>query len=327
MIYLLIGALGILSLAVSWAATGAATAWLRRRAILDHPNDRSSHTRPTPRGGGLGLLAGLGAGWAGALALLPGADLGAPGVMAAGAAALAVASFVDDLRGVPIAARLLLQILAVCGALAALPADALVFQGLLPGLLDRVLTGLAWLWFVNLFNFMDGIDGLSGVEAAAVGFGAALIAWLVGSFAAVGLGVTLGAAALGFLAWNWYPARVFLGDVGSVPLGFALGWLLIQLAVDGAWAAALILPAYYWTDASLTLLQRLARGEAIWRPHRDHFYQRAVRQGMTHADVARQVLAADLILIALAYLSLQVPASVALGLAILPVARLLWRFN
>jgi UDP-N-acetylmuramyl pentapeptide phosphotransferase/UDP-N-acetylglucosamine-1-phosphate transferase len=120
---------------------------------------------------------------------------------------------------------------------------------------------------------------------------------------------------------------VFLGDVGSVPLGFALGWLLIQLAADGAWAAVLILPAYYWADASLTLLRRLARGDAVWRPHRDHFYQRAVRQGMTHADVARQVMAANLVLVALAYLSVQAPPWLALGLAALPVGRLLWRFG
>ncbi|MEJ0072394.1 MAG: glycosyltransferase family 4 protein [Pseudomonadota bacterium] len=327
MIYLLIGALGTLSLAVAWAATGVVAGWLRRRAILDHPNDRSSHDRPVPRGGGLGLLAGLGVGWAGTLALLPGIELGTAGALLAGAAALAAVSFLDDLRGLPVAARLPVQILAVCGVLAALPADALLFQGLLPGLADRLLTGLAWLWFINLFNFMDGIDGLSGVEAAAIGFGAALIAWLVGSFATVGLGVTLGAASLGFLIWNWQPARVFLGDVGSVPLGFLLGWLLLQLALDGAWAAALILPAYYWADASLTLLQRLARGEAVWRPHRAHFYQRAVRQGMSHADVARQVMAADLTLVALAYLSLQAPPWLALGLATLPVARLLWRFG
>ncbi len=326
-VYLLIAALAVASLAVAWAATGAVTGWLRRRAILDLPNARSSHDRPTPRGGGLGLLIGLAGGWVGVLAVLPGADPRATAVALAGGLLLAAVSFIDDVRGLPVVTRLAVQIVAVAGSLAALPADSLVFQGYLPPAIDRLLTGLAWLWFVNLFNFMDGIDGISGVEAASIGFGSALIAWLAGTLAMIGLGVTLGAAALGFLVWNWHPARVFMGDVGSVPLGFALGWLLLRLALDGAWAAVLILPAYYWTDASLTLVLRLGRGEPVWRPHRSHFYQRAVRQGLSHADVARHVMAANLVLVALAWLSVQVSPWLALVLAGLPVGRLLWRFG
>jgi UDP-N-acetylmuramyl pentapeptide phosphotransferase/UDP-N-acetylglucosamine-1-phosphate transferase len=325
--YALIALLAAASAAASWAATGAVTRWLRRRAILDHPNARSAHARPTPRGGGIGLLAGLLLGWAGTLALLPGADPASVGAALAGALLLATVSFVDDVRGLPAALRLVVQAAAVAGALAALPDDAPVFQGLLPPLADRLATALAWLWFINLFNFMDGIDGLSGVEAASVGFGVALIAWLTGSVTAIGFGATAGAAALGFLVWNWHPARVFLGDVGSVPLGFVLGWLLIGAARDGAWAAALILPAYYWTDASLTLLRRLGRGAAVWRAHREHFYQRALDFGFSHADVARQVLAANLVLIALAWLSVALPPWLALALAALPVARLLHRFS
>ena len=323
LIALLAGASG----AGAWTATGAVTRWLNRRAILDHPNARSAHTRPTPRGGGIGLLVGLAIGWLGSLALLPGADPRSAGAALTGLVLLAGVSFVDDLRGLPAALRLAVQALAVAGALAALPADAPVFQGLLPPLADRLVTGLAWLWFINLFNFMDGIDGLSGVEAGAVGFGLALVAWLTGSYAAVGLGASLGAASLGFLAWNWHPARVFLGDVGSVPLGFALGWLLIGAARDGAWAAALILPAYYWADASLTLLRRLMRGAPVWRAHREHFYQRALGFGFNHADVARHVLAADLVLIALAWLSVVLSPWLGLALAVLPVARLLHRFS
>jgi len=327
MIYTLCLAVAAASLAIAWIATGAVARWLERRAILDHPTARGLHDRPTPRGGGIGLMAGLAVGWAGALLLLPGADPRAAGTALGAAAVLAAVSFVDDVRGLPPALRLAVQALAVAGALAMLPADALVFQGLLPLSADRLATGLAWLWFVNLFNFMDGIDGISGVEAACLGCGAALVAWLVGSFASVGLGLAVAGAALGFLRWNWAPARVFLGDVGSVPLGFLLGWLMIGAALDGAWAAAMILPAYYWTDASLTLLQRLARGEAVWRPHRSHFYQRAVQHGMRHADVARQLLSANLVLIALTYLSVETAPLIALALAVLPVATLLRRFG
>ena len=326
MTYVLIGLLAGASLVGAWAATGAITRWLAGRAILDHPNARSAHDRPTPRGGGIGLLAGLAVGWLGIAVLLPGRDAGAPVGVLFAALMLACASFIDDLRGLPVAIRLLVQVVGVALGIASIGGGELVFQGLLPEHLDRLATGCAWLWFVNLFNFMDGIDGISGVEAGTIGLGVGLIAWFTGSFATVGLGLTLAAAALGFLVWNWHPAKVFLGDVGSVPLGLLVGWLVIRLALDGAWAAAVILPAYYWVDASLTLLRRLARGEAVWRPHREHFYQRALALGFTHADVARQVLAANLVLIALAWLSLQTPW-LALALAVLPVARLLVRFG
>ena len=106
----------------------------------------------------------------------------------------------------------------------------------------------------------------------------------------------------GFLPWNWSPARIFLGDVGSVPLGYLLGWLLLLAAIEGAWAAALILPAYYLADASLTLLRRAARGEKVWRAHRQHAYQRAVRGGLSHRWVAGALAALNLVLIALAVL-------------------------
>jgi UDP-N-acetylmuramyl pentapeptide phosphotransferase/UDP-N-acetylglucosamine-1-phosphate transferase len=132
-------------------------------------------------------------------------------------------------------------------------------------------------------------------------------------------------AAFGFLPWNWQPARIFLGDVGSVPLGYALGWLLLSLAAAGAWAAALILPLYYLADATLTLMRRLARGERVWQAHREHFYQRATQAGRSHAAVVSLVALADAVLIALALGSARWPwamlaaavAAVALLLAVL----------
>ena len=111
------------------------------------------------------------------------------------------------------------------------------------------------------------------------------------------------AAALGFLVWNWHPARVFLGDVGSVPLGFLVGWLLLELMARGAWAAAIILPSYYATDATLTLVRRLLRGEKIWQAHKEHFYQRAVQAGRSHAQVSAAVGLAGGALIGLAWWS------------------------
>ncbi|MBT5752563.1 MAG: UDP-N-acetylmuramyl pentapeptide phosphotransferase, partial [Rhodospirillaceae bacterium] len=156
----------------------------------------------------------------------------------------------------------------------------------------------------NLFNFMDGIDGITGIEASTIGAGLFLLALFSGTDPGIGIfGLTITAAALGFLWWNWPPARIFIGDVGSAPLGFLLGWLLLGLAISGAWAAALILPLAYLTDATWTLLRRLIRGEKVWQAHAQHFYQRALGLGMRHSDVARFFLITDLGLVALALAS------------------------
>ncbi|MCH8840090.1 MAG: undecaprenyl/decaprenyl-phosphate alpha-N-acetylglucosaminyl 1-phosphate transferase [Planctomycetes bacterium] len=154
---------------------------------------------------------------------------------------------------------------------------------------------------MNSLNLLDGIDGLAGVETATLGLGIALVAATAGmSPAFVIYGLALLAGALGFLWWNWHPARIFLGDVGSVPLGFLIGWLLLVLAKNGHWQAALILPLYFLADATITLVRRALRGEKVWQAHREHFYQQAVRRGLSHADVVRHVLALNLVLVLLA---------------------------
>lgn len=265
---------------------------LRRRAILDRPNERSSHTIPTPRGGGWGvvppiLLAWAVFGWTGPLP-----DVAV--VLVPVAVVLVLVSWWDDLSDLSAGTRLMVQLGAVAVGLASLPGEALVFQGLLPLWLDRVAAGFAWLWFVNLFNFMDGIDGISGTELATIGFGLAAVALVSATATAlVPFALTLAGGGLGFLIWNWHPARVFLGDVGSVPLGYLAGWLLIAAAAAGLWLPALILPLYYLADATITLLRRLVRGEKIWAAHRQHFYQQAVRTGFSHDAVVRRILAAN----------------------------------
>ena len=299
----------------SAAATALALAFLRRRAILDHPNRRSSHRTPIPRGGGLGVVPVVALAWLG-LIPIDGAPPGTAAVLAA-AAGLMFVSWLDDLRahGVPVPVRLACQAVAVAAGLTALPAEALVFQGWLPLPLDRLAAGVAWLWFVNLFNFMDGIDGLAGAELIHLGLGLTLLALLAGGEMVLLAppALVLAGAGLGFLAWNWHPARVFLGDVGSIPLGYLAGWLLLGAAAEGLWAPALILPLYYLVDAGLTLVIRLRRGEQVWEAHREHFYQQAVRRGLGHAEVVRRVLLANSALLAAAV------ASLALGaVALLP---------
>jgi UDP-N-acetylmuramyl pentapeptide phosphotransferase/UDP-N-acetylglucosamine-1-phosphate transferase len=306
----------------TWCLTGRVLAWLAQRAILDRPVARSAHRVPVPRGGGLALLPPILAAWLvlAALGRTPPASAG----IAVLAAALAALSWRDDLRGLPAWLRLGAHLVAAALGLALLPGAGVVFQGLLPPLIDRVATALLWVWFVNLFNFMDGIDGITGVETAAVGIGVALVALSLGNDAdgSAELGLTLAAGVLAFLCWNWHPAQLFLGDVGSVPLGYLLGWLLLGLAAKGVWAPALILPLYYLADATITLGRRLLRRERVWEAHRQHFYQRALGADGNHAAVARLVLAADTLLIVLALLALAQPRW-ALAAAGLVVATLL----
>ena len=290
----------VLVVAATAALTGVVLRVLRRYAVLDRPSARSSHDAPTPRGGGLAVLAVLLPAWAAIGLAWPAAGGAALAGVLPGALLLAAVSWIDDLRGLDPRLRLAAHALAVGIGLAAM-APVPVFQGLLPLWLDRLAAGLAWLWFVNLFNFMDGIDGLAASETACLGGGLALIA-LVGGWpgATAPLGLTLTAAGLGFLLWNRPPAKLFLGDVGSVPLGYLAGWLLLDAASAGAWAAALILPAYYLADATLTLAGRAGRGESVTEAHAEHFYQRAVRAGRSHGQVVLMVLAANAALIALA---------------------------
>lgn len=307
----------------SLLGTRGVLAHLRRRAILDHPNERSSHLVPTPRGGGLAVMAVLLPTWLMIALFAPGASTEALWPIA-GALALAAVSWRDDLAAMPVFARLLAHIAAVVVGLAALVGHGPVFQGLVPLWLDRLAAGFLWLWFLNLFNFMDGIDGIAAGESAALGIGVALVAIVVGFGNALPFyGLTAAAAALGFLWWNWHPARVFMGDVGSVPLGYLLGWLLLGLASRGAWAPALILPLYYLADASLTLLRRLLRGERIWLAHREHFYQRATQGGLSHAQVVMAILGVDAALVALALWSTVASPWLPMLLAVLATALLL----
>ncbi|UEM21777.1 glycosyltransferase family 4 protein [Skermanella mucosa] len=291
--------------ALSYMATGMVLGYLRRNAILDLPNERSSHTVPTPRGGGWGIMATL----LPAFALI-GWIVGSfdrIGPVLAGAAGLIAVSWMDDRRSRPALFRLAAQVAAVALGLTALPGHDLVFQGWLPLWADRLAAGFCWLWFVNLFNFMDGIDGLAGSEAASIGAGLALVSVTAGlGVVPLWLALATAGAALGFLGWNWHPARVFMGDVGSVPLGYLLGWLLLGAAGAGAWAAALLVPLYFLADATFTLLRRLAAGKRIWQPHREHIYQRAVQAGRSHSGVVLWVLAANAGLVALAAASVTV---------------------
>ncbi len=289
--------------------------YLRHRAILDLPNDRSLHDIPKPRGGGWAILAAFVLG----LALLaPGAaDIKSSLPLIGGTLLLVAISWLDDVRTLSPLPRFGAQIVAV--ALGCLTLHGNVFQGILPPIADYALTGFGWLWFVNLFNFMDGMDGLAGGETLAISFGLFLLAPHVGGE------IVLAASVLGFLAWNWAPSRIIMGDVGSIPLGYLLGAFLLTHAEQGQWAAALILPLYFLVDATFTLLKRASRGEKVWQAHRQHFYQHAVLSGRKHAQVAIAVYITNSVLIFCAVALAKDYPFRAIGIAALSVGLLiLW---
>ena len=281
--------------------------YLRRKAILDMPNHRSSHAVPTPRGGGLAvtpLLILLVA----VVFIHTGVTSVSHWLMLAAAAGLGLLSWLDDRHDLSAAIRFAMQFVAVIVGVFAI--DKPVLGGLVPVWLDHVLVVFAWVWFINLFNFMDGIDGISGVEAGSIGLGIFILALLMPLPQFIGLGyIGLGILAImiGFLIWNWHPAKLFLGDVGSVPLGFVLGWVLLKTASEGAWVVALILPSYYLFDATFTLVKRALRREKIWQAHREHFYQLATQRGFSHARVSTMIAISNLILIAVCFAQSETP--------------------
>ncbi len=288
---------------------------LAHREILDHPNERSSHRVATPRGGGIAVIGSVLLAWI-LLTRIDSAQSGVFGI-ALGAVLLAEVSWLDDLHGLSPFVRLVAQSAAVAVGIFVLPGPRDLFF--------LVAIGLVWIWWINLFNFMDGIDGLAGSEAAAIGAGLLLFAGVgAGSDPAQrALAAAVTGAAIGFLVWNWSPARIFLGDVGSVPLGYVLGFLLLDLAVRGHWTIALILPLYFLADATITLVRRLLRRERVWQAHREHFYQEAVRRGLGHAAVVKRVIAADVVLIGCGWASENGWGSVSLAVSAATVATLL----
>jgi len=304
---------------VAYALTG-----LYRRAMvasnrLEPPSERGMHAAPVPSGAGVAVVATV-------LALWPfsqGMALGAThALLLAAAAGLAVVSWVDDHRPLSPVVRFAAHALAVGPLLVLLGPDQRVLSAV-PLPVERIALGFAWMWFINLFNFMDGIDGLAGCEAVAVAVGYVAVTAAAGFESPLAqLAFILAAASLGYLVWNWHPAKVFMGDTGSIPLGFLLGWLMIDLAYRGYWTAAAILPLYFAADATLTLLKRLRRGEKPWQPHRQHFYQRAVLGGATPPAIVWRVNAANVLLIGLALLSIRWPV-LSLTAAVVLVAGLL----
>jgi UDP-N-acetylmuramyl pentapeptide phosphotransferase/UDP-N-acetylglucosamine-1-phosphate transferase len=268
----LIAAIAMLAcVGILWILLRTGLAW---RLATDVPNERSLHERPTPRVGGWGVVPAV------AVCVL----FMAPQlwVVAVCAALLAAISQLDDRRGLPARVRFAAHTVAVVIVVTLVPAPIALWL--------RVIVAIALIWLTNLYNFMDGADGLAG-GMAFFGFGGYALAASLSAHADPQLALTSAAvcgAAAGFLLFNFHPARIFLGDAGSIPLGFLAGALGYWGWGTGVWPMWFPVMAFapFIADASVTLAKRLARGEKFWQAHREHYYQRMVRSGIGHARTA-----------------------------------------
>jgi UDP-N-acetylmuramyl pentapeptide phosphotransferase/UDP-N-acetylglucosamine-1-phosphate transferase len=314
------------------AAISAGITWfslpLLQRYALARPNARSSHRIPTPQGAGIAVIA--------ATLLIASAcagltHLAVPLVAFAAALFIALVGFADDIKSIPVLPRLLLQAAAVGAVVFSAPADLRVVPAC-PLPIERGLLLIAGLWFVNLVNFMDGLDLMTVAEVVPITGAMILLGW-IGEYPEPStiVAMALCGAMLGFAPFNRPVARVFLGDVGSLPIGLLLGWCLLQLAWHHQLIAVLLLPLYYLADATVTLARRIAKHEPFWAAHRTHFYQRATDNGFTVRRVVGEVFVLNIVLAVLAITSIRAgsaAASAAAGLAgALAVALQLYRFS
>ncbi len=305
---LLVAGLGF---AMAWLFTWAVRRYALHTNLLDHPNDRSSHTVPTPRGGGVAIVASfmLLALAMGLLRLieqrLMTAALGAGAVVA-------LLGFLDDRASLPARVRFAGHALSAAwciGWMNAIPRVPIFGQVVDLGWAGPALCGLFIVWMINLFNFMDGIDGIASVEAITTALGGALLWWLAGSGTGWVAAVAFAGCVAGFLAWNWPPAKIFMGDAGS-------GFLGLMVALLALWCGQSA-PALFWSwfiligcfmvDATTTLVRRVLRGERFFEAHRAHAYQYASRLAGRHLPVTLACGAINLLWL------LPIAALVALG--------------
>jgi UDP-N-acetylmuramyl pentapeptide phosphotransferase/UDP-N-acetylglucosamine-1-phosphate transferase len=303
------------------------------RYAMARPNARSSHREPTPQGGGIAVFAAISIVLASAAIFVPGFlnDASRLAIVFAAILGLAAVGATDDVRPLEVMPRLLLQAVAALVVIATLPNELRILP-VLPWWFERALMLLGILWFVNLVNFMDGLDWMVVVEVVPIA--AALVA--IGLLGGLPRDDTIIALALlgaivGFAPFNRPVARLFLGDVGSLPIGLLLAWLLVLVAGNGAIIAAMLLPLYFIADTTITLLRRTIAGESILKAHRSHFYQRATDGGFSVMQIVSRVFAVNVVLALLALSTFVTGArlahlgALAAGCAL--VAVLLWRFE
>ncbi len=279
----------------AWVLTLSVRRYALRSNLLDHPNERSSHSVPTPRGGGVAIVASflLLVAW---LGLTGKASPSLSTAILGGGLLVAALGFIDDRSSLPARWRFLGHLAAAVWVLAWMgPTPPVPILGVTInlGFAALLLAALHLVWSINLFNFMDGIDGLASLEAIGVSLGGALVWWLVQPAGDWPVALLFAACVAGFLVWNFPPARIFMGDAGSGFLGLVVALLALWSARTEAhlfWAW-FILGGCFMVDATTTLVRRVKRGERFNVAHRSHAYQYAARQHASHKAVSLAVVA------------------------------------
>ena len=293
---------GVLAVVIAFVLSAIIIGLIRGYAIrrlLDHPNERSSHTTPVPRGGGLAIAIVFHLGVAVLWWL---AVLSTPVSLAflGGGILLAVVGWIDDHRHVPARWRAVVHVIAASWAVYCLGGVSQLNLGgfflPLPGI-GSILAVIGIVWLINLYNFMDGIDGLAGGQGVCTALMGGAMLWLAGN---AGLAVTawlLAATCAGFLVWNWPPARIFMGDVGSGLIGFIFGVLALASEQSGAVPLLIwgLLLALFVGDSTLTLFKRMIKREKWYTAHRSHAYQRLTQSGWPHRDVTLMFIGVNLL--------------------------------
>src|SRR3981189_1874317 len=308
-------AAAILAMLLSSAVTWAIRPLMLRRALAK-PNARASHRIPTPQGAGIAVIAATLIAAGAVMAFAGPSATKIPAIVFGATLFIAAVGLADDVHSIPVLPRLLLQAASVAAIVFTAP-ESLRIVDALPLWIERGLVLLAGLWFVNLVNFMDGLDLMTAAEAVPIS-GAMILLGVFNQFspfAAVPAAALFGAM-IGFSPFTRPVAKVFLGDVGSLPIGLLLGWCLLQLALQEQLTAALLFPLYYLADATITLLRRMLTREPFWAAHRTHFYQRATDNGFSVPEVVGQVFALNIFLAALAMASIFTTSMLLRGLAL-----------
>lgn len=299
---------------------------LSNLGMVDIPSKRRAHTNITPRGGGLAL----------SLVLIVGGiffeyimtrsfeysiRIILPFFL------ISLISFLDDIKTIPILIRFLVHLLCASSVIYALLYPVSLFHQELPLLLDFMLAALSFTAFLNIYNFLDGIDGITAAESIHLSATILILCFLKSEVIIhlpfiVSISTLICACSIGFLMFNWPPAKIFLGDVGSIGLGFLIGLCLLLIAASSErlFAASVIASLYYLADGGLTILIRLINKEKIWQPHLKHFFQKAVKRGMTHKQVVKKIILCNFILMILSVSSLYTPViSVFLSLIVVMI--------
>ncbi|MFP3018440.1 MAG: UDP-phosphate alpha-N-acetylglucosaminyltransferase [Candidatus Tisiphia sp.] len=281
--------------------------------VVDIPDPRRVHSRITPRGGGLAIvivviIALIAYEYFSTKTLINSIKI-VPLLLI-----ISTISFLDDLISIPIFVRLIFHIICSTIAIFLFLSPVVLFHHELPLYIDFVLSIIGLIVFLNIYNFLDGIDGISGAESIHLSITILILCYLKSDIIIninfiIVLNIIILACSIGFLIFNWHPAKIFLGDVGSISLGFLLGLCLLLISASSVhlFVASSIASLYYLADGGLTILIRLINKEKIWQPHLKHFFQKAVRNGKSHKEVVSRIIICNILLMVLSIISLYFP--------------------